>query len=182
MGAVYFSTAPSGITATQKLPKTLLFGWQKPLSAKKRAWPLGAEEECISDHPSHCGPFKSSPLGSSNISVLLQQISMAMTLIRERGDAEGAHAQSGCWSLACSPQLLQGSGTQGRTKIRYWASWSLGCIWSPWRVTAVVCASGFVCARGLCSSCLIPLLCEERAGSKLLIFHCFSLFQAGKTA
>ncbi|KAM9661379.1 LOW QUALITY PROTEIN: NELL2-interacting cell ontogeny regulator 1-like [Morphnus guianensis] len=42
---------------------------------------------------------------------------MAMTLIRE-GGMQGTHAQSGCWSLACSLQLLQGSGTQAKRKIR----------------------------------------------------------------
>ncbi|XP_056345110.1 neuropeptide-like protein C4orf48 homolog isoform X2 [Oenanthe melanoleuca] len=42
---------------------------------------------------------------------------MAMTLTRE-GGAGGAHARSGCWSSACSPQLLQGSGTQERRRIR----------------------------------------------------------------
>ncbi|KAM7112806.1 LOW QUALITY PROTEIN: NELL2-interacting cell ontogeny regulator 1-like [Ciconia maguari] len=41
---------------------------------------------------------------------------MAMTLIRE-GGMQGAHAQSGCWSLACSLQLLQGSGTQAKRKV-----------------------------------------------------------------
>ncbi|KAM9286684.1 LOW QUALITY PROTEIN: NELL2-interacting cell ontogeny regulator 1-like [Cariama cristata] len=43
---------------------------------------------------------------------------MAMTLIREGGNAEGTHAQSGCWSFACLLQLLQGSGTQAKRKIR----------------------------------------------------------------
>ncbi|KAM6313615.1 LOW QUALITY PROTEIN: NELL2-interacting cell ontogeny regulator 1-like [Aegotheles albertisi] len=42
---------------------------------------------------------------------------MAMTLIKE-GGMQGAHAQSGCWSLACSLQLLQGSGTEAKRKIR----------------------------------------------------------------
>ncbi|KAM7052717.1 LOW QUALITY PROTEIN: NELL2-interacting cell ontogeny regulator 1-like [Acridotheres tristis] len=42
---------------------------------------------------------------------------MAMALIRE-GGMQGAHARSGCWSFACSLQLLQGSGTQARRKIR----------------------------------------------------------------
>ncbi|KAM6346000.1 LOW QUALITY PROTEIN: NELL2-interacting cell ontogeny regulator 1-like [Podargus strigoides] len=42
---------------------------------------------------------------------------MAMTLIRE-GGMQGAHAQSDCWSLACSLQQLQGSGTQAKRKIR----------------------------------------------------------------
>ncbi|XP_066851699.1 NELL2-interacting cell ontogeny regulator 1-like [Anser cygnoides] len=43
---------------------------------------------------------------------------MAMTLIREGGGCRGTHAQSGCWSLACSLQLLQGSGTQAKGKLR----------------------------------------------------------------
>ncbi|KAK2539064.1 hypothetical protein Q9233_001766 [Columba guinea] len=43
---------------------------------------------------------------------------MAMTLMREGGMQGETHAQSGCWSLACSLQLLQGSGTQAKRKIR----------------------------------------------------------------
>ncbi|XP_035180248.1 neuropeptide-like protein C4orf48 homolog [Oxyura jamaicensis] len=35
-----------------------------------------------------------------------------------RGGCRGAHAQSGCWSLACSLQLLQGSGTRAKGKLR----------------------------------------------------------------
>ncbi|KAM7022105.1 LOW QUALITY PROTEIN: NELL2-interacting cell ontogeny regulator 1-like [Passerculus sandwichensis] len=42
---------------------------------------------------------------------------MAMTLIREGGTG-GAHAHSACWSTACSPQLLQGSGAQARRRSR----------------------------------------------------------------
>ncbi|KAM9193201.1 LOW QUALITY PROTEIN: NELL2-interacting cell ontogeny regulator 1 [Mergus octosetaceus] len=42
---------------------------------------------------------------------------MAMTLIREGGDG-GTHAQSGCWSLSCLLQLLQGSGTRAKGRLR----------------------------------------------------------------
>lgn len=77
-------------------------------------------------------------------------------------------------------QLLQGSGTQAKRKIRYLANWSLGCIASPWRVTAVMCACGFACT---CGSVLItshPLLCGERAGSILLIFTISPHFRQGR--
>ncbi|KAM9378290.1 LOW QUALITY PROTEIN: NELL2-interacting cell ontogeny regulator 1-like [Phaethornis superciliosus] len=42
---------------------------------------------------------------------------MAMTLIRE-GGMQVTHAQSSCWSLPSSLELLQGSGTQAKRKIR----------------------------------------------------------------
>ena len=105
---------------------------------------------------------------------------MAMTLIREEGMQGGAHAQSSCWSLACSLQLLQGSGTQAKRKIRYLANRSLGRIASPWHVAAVMRACGFACT---CGSVLItshPLLCGEHAGSKPLIFTISPCFRQGR--
>ncbi|XP_071609410.1 NELL2-interacting cell ontogeny regulator 1-like isoform X2 [Heliangelus exortis] len=43
---------------------------------------------------------------------------MAMTLNQGRGDAGVTHAQRSCWSLLSSLELLQGSGTQAKRKIR----------------------------------------------------------------
>ncbi|KAM6361703.1 LOW QUALITY PROTEIN: NELL2-interacting cell ontogeny regulator 1-like [Alca torda] len=77
---------------------------------------------------------------------------MAMTLIRE-GGMQGAHAQSGCWSLACSLQLLQGSGTQAKRKIRQGRKlellmrvMALPSVWSVMRV-----AIPFISVVGLLS-------------------------------
>ncbi|KAM9236616.1 LOW QUALITY PROTEIN: NELL2-interacting cell ontogeny regulator 1-like [Leptosomus discolor] len=81
---------------------------------------------------------------------------MAMTLIRE-GGMQGTHAQSGCRSLACSLQLLQGSGTQAKRKIRQGRSlelltraMALPSVWSVMRV-----AIPFISVVGLLSVRLV---------------------------
>ncbi|KAM6205731.1 LOW QUALITY PROTEIN: NELL2-interacting cell ontogeny regulator 1-like [Sarcoramphus papa] len=80
---------------------------------------------------------------------------MAMTLIRE-GGMQGTHAQSGSWSLACSLQLLQGSGAQAKRKIRQgrlellMRVMALPSVWSVMRV-----AIPFISVVGLLSVRLV---------------------------
>ncbi|XP_009283679.2 PREDICTED: neuropeptide-like protein C4orf48 homolog [Aptenodytes forsteri] len=74
-----------------------------------------------------------------------------------RGDAGGTHAQSGCWSLACSLQLLQGSGTQAKRKIRQGRKLELlirvMALLSVWSVVRV--AIPFISVVGLLSVRLV---------------------------
>lgn len=91
-----------------------------------------------------------------------------MTLIREGGMQRGRMLRVPAGASPAHYSCCR-SGTQAKRTIRYLANWSLGCTTSPWHVTAVRCACGFAWAQGSVLITSHPLLCGERAGSKLLI-------------
>lgn len=151
MGAASLSTIPLGRKATNTdiAPRPSRGGGSSRLSPGEGGGLWGVEAEGHSSgHPPICGPFKSSPpLGSSNFSVLPWQISMAMTLIREGGDAGGRMLRAGAGvspaRFSCSKGLAhgrrEGSGT-GQTAP--WGSSQAHGVSSP-----CVCMRVCLCVR-----------------------------------
>lgn len=131
-------------------------------------------EESSSDHPQHCGPFKSSPpLGSSNFFRVAIANLHGNDPNRGRGDARGRMLRV---NAGVSPACF--SSSTGEEKAQVLDKLVLWEYCSPQHVITMMHACGFACTCG--SSHITPhfLLCREQTAD----FHSFSSLQAGKRA